>query len=63
MVKGEQQNLSWEFLFSCVVWNLWLHRNDVIFNDTAPNLQICFSMVRQSIALWLRLDSNSLDLN
>jgi hypothetical protein len=22
MVKGEQQNLSWELLFSCVVWNL-----------------------------------------
>ncbi|KAJ6887718.1 hypothetical protein NC652_028866 [Populus alba x Populus x berolinensis] len=63
MVKDKQQNLSWQFLFSCVVWNLWLHRNDVIFNDAAPNLQICFSMVRQSIALWLRLDSNSLELN
>jgi hypothetical protein len=35
----------------------------VIFNDAAPNLQICFFMVRQSIALWLRLDSNSLELN
>jgi hypothetical protein len=45
MVKGEQQNLSWQLLFSCVVWNLWLHWNDVIFNDAAPNLQICFSMV------------------
>ena len=63
MVKGQWQNLSWQLLFSCVVWNLWLHRNDVIFNDAPPNLQICFSMVRQSIALWLRLDSNSLELN
>jgi hypothetical protein len=63
MVKGKQQNLSWQLLFSYVVWNLWLHRNDVIFNDAAPNLQICFSMVSQSIALWLRLDSNSLELN
>jgi len=63
MVKDKQQNLSCQFLFSCVVWNLWLHRNDVIFNDTTPNLQICFSMVRQSIALWLRLDSNSLEFN
>jgi hypothetical protein len=52
-----------ELLFSCVVWNLWLHQNDVIFNDVAPNLQIYFSMVRQSIDLWLRLDSSSLELN
>jgi hypothetical protein len=63
MVKGKQQNLSWQLLFSCIAWNLWLHWNDVIFNDAAPNLQICFSMVSQSIALWLRLDSNSLELN
>ena len=63
MVKGKQQNLSWQLLFSCVVWNLWLHRNYVIFNDAAPNFQICFSMVPQSIVLWLGLDSNSLELN
>jgi len=63
MVKGKQQNLSRQLLFSCVVWNLWLHRNDVIFNYASPNLQICFSMVRQSITLWLRLDYSSLELN
>jgi hypothetical protein len=63
IVKGKQQNLSWQLFFLCVVWNLWLHRNDVIFNDAAPNLQICFFMVCQSIALWLRLDSNFLELN
>jgi len=63
MVKGKQQNLSWQLLFSCVVWNLWLYRNDIICNNVAPNLQICFSMVRQSIALWLRLDSSSLELH
>jgi hypothetical protein len=38
MVKGKQQNLSWQLLFSCVVWNLWLYRNDVIFNGVTPNL-------------------------
>jgi len=38
-------------------------RNDIIFNDAAPNLQMCFSMVRQNIALWLRLDSSSSELN
>jgi hypothetical protein len=51
MVKGKQHNLSWQLLFSCVAWNLWLHQNDVIFNDAAPSLQICFSRVLQSIAL------------
>jgi hypothetical protein len=56
-------NPQWQLLFSCIVWNLWLHRNDVIFNGAAPNLQLCFSMVDRSFTLWLRLDSNSLDLD
>jgi hypothetical protein len=38
-------------------------RNDIIFNNIAPNLQIVFSIVHQSIALWLWLDSSSLKLN
>lgn len=63
IVKGKQHNLSWHVLFSCIVWNLWLHWNDVVFNVATPNLQICFSMMRRSIVLWLRLDSNSMDLD
>jgi hypothetical protein len=42
MVKGNQQNLLWQLLFSCVMWNFWLNRDDVIFNRAAPNLQSCF---------------------
>ena len=61
LVKGKQQNLSWQLLFSCIVWNLWLHRNDAIFNGAAPNLQSCFSFVLLSFSLWLRLDANSSD--
>ena len=58
MVKGKQQNFTWQLIFLCVVWNLWLQRNDIIFNYATPNLQICFSIVCQSIALWVRLDSS-----
>jgi hypothetical protein len=43
--------------------NFWLHQNNVIFNGAAPNLQICFFMVRRRIVLWLRLDSSSLELD
>jgi hypothetical protein len=59
MVQGRFQNLSWQLLFSCIVWNLWLHRNDVIFNDATLNFQSCFSLILRKFSLWLKLDNIS----
>jgi len=55
--------ISHDSFFSHALFGIFGFRNDIFFNNVAPNLQIVFSIVHQSIALWLWLDSSSLKLN
>jgi len=48
-----------QLFFTCIVWSLWLHQNDVIFNDATPDLQGCFYLIFHRLSLWLKIDRNT----
>lgn len=36
--------IPWNVLFSFVVWNLWIHRNNITFKGVRPNQNLWFSI-------------------
>jgi hypothetical protein len=48
-----------QLFFTCIVWSLWLHQNDVILNDATPDLQGCFYLILHRLSLWLKIDRNT----
>lgn len=35
-----------------VVWRIWLHRNDLVFRHTNPNVSSLLALIRQDLDLW-----------
>jgi hypothetical protein len=59
IVQGKFRKHSWQLFFTCIVWSLWLHQNDVVFNDATPDLQGCFYLILHRLSLWLKIDRNT----
>lgn len=43
----------WRGVPLVVLWSVWKHRNDYVFNASAPNLVELCEVIKVRIALWL----------
>ena len=48
----------WEALFCSVVWNIWLTRNGVIFEQKEHDFQNLFISILSQAACWVKADSS-----
>jgi hypothetical protein len=54
LVEGnERENANFAYIFGCLVWSLWLSRNDLIFNNiVAPSPDVCIFRTISFMQRW-----------
>lgn len=50
--KGEMQ--IWKAIPLAVLWSVWKHRNDVIFNKVQPNMEELYELIKVRVAIWMK---------
>lgn len=50
--KGELQ--IWKALPCTVLWSVWQHRNDIIFNGAQPAYMALVDLIKTRVAIWMK---------
>lgn len=55
MVRGKKLKRVWSVAWITTIWSMWLHRNNIIFNQEQVNLLSTFDLIKVRSWHWVKI--------